>query len=173
MKFLTSCWHQLLLAFALCVSSGAQAATIVLDATNSSNGVVLDLAPGMYNIAYVSGAWTPWSDVIGCDANGEYCSNGWVNSFFIELPHGSGWISDGMRYATPSQAEAAGIAILSFKIFYATAGTLGLSLPDSYYGDNAGSIALSITPVPEPESYAMLLLGLAFVGAIACRSKRV
>jgi len=53
-----------------------------------------------------------------------------------------------------------------------SAGTLKLFYWDSNASDNTGSIAVSVTAVPEPETYAMLLAGLGLVGAIARRRKQ-
>ena len=43
------------------------------------------------------------------------------------------------------------------------------------YSDNLGSfsvdVSLSVSPVPEPETYALMLFGLAVVGAAARRRK--
>jgi hypothetical protein len=52
-----------------------------------------------------------------------------------------------------------------------SAGTLKLFYWDSNASDNTGSIAVSITSVPEPETYAMLLAGLGLMGAVARRRK--
>ncbi|MYN44883.1 PEP-CTERM sorting domain-containing protein [Pseudoduganella sp. FT93W] len=171
MKLLTSCWYQVVLALALFVSNSAQATTIVLDSTNSNNAVVLNLAVGSYNFTYVSGAWNRWSAVDGCDANGEHCTHGWVNTIRVESPQYSGWFGDGMVYATAAQAEASGKANFTFPFDYTTAGPVTLSLYDGYYADNTGSITISITAVPEPETYVMLLAGLAIVGAMVVRGR--
>ena len=53
-----------------------------------------------------------------------------------------------------------------------TTGTLKLFYFDSNYGDNSGSVMASVTAVPEPETYAMLLAGLGVMGAIARRRAR-
>jgi hypothetical protein len=51
----------------------------------------------------------------------------------------------------------------------ATGGTLSLIYWDSYYGDNFGSIAATVTAVPEPGSLALMLAGLGVVGGLARR----
>ena len=51
----------------------------------------------------------------------------------------------------------------------ATGGTLSLIYWDSYYGDNFGSIAATVTAVPEPGSLALVLAGLGIVGGLARR----
>lgn len=50
-------------------------------------------------------------------------------------------------------------------------GTLKLFYFDSNNGDNTGSILATVTAVPEPESYALLLAGLGVVGTLARRRK--
>jgi hypothetical protein len=54
----------------------------------------------------------------------------------------------------------------------ATGGTLSLIYWDSYYGDNFGSIAATVTAVPEPGSLALMLAGLGIVGGLARRRAR-
>ena len=54
----------------------------------------------------------------------------------------------------------------------ASGGTLSLIYWDSYYGDNSGSIAATVTAVPEPTSVALLLAGLGIVGGLARRRAR-
>ena len=49
--------------------------------------------------------------------------------------------------------------------------TLNLFYFDSNTGGNRGSILATVTAVPEPETYAMLLAGLDLVGFIARRRK--
>ncbi|MBA2658816.1 MAG: PEP-CTERM sorting domain-containing protein [Nitrosospira sp.] len=49
--------------------------------------------------------------------------------------------------------------------------TLNLFYFDSNTGGNRGSILASVTAIPEPETYAMLLAGLGLVGFIARRRK--
>jgi PEP-CTERM motif len=51
----------------------------------------------------------------------------------------------------------------------ATGGTLSLIYWDSFYGDNFGTIAATVTAVPEPASLALMLAGLGIVGGLARR----
>jgi hypothetical protein len=54
-----------------------------------------------------------------------------------------------------------------------TSGKLKLFYWDSNNGDNSGSIAATVTAVPEPETYALMLAGLGLVGFMARRRKVV
>jgi hypothetical protein len=54
-----------------------------------------------------------------------------------------------------------------------SAGTLKLFYWDSNSGDNTGSVLASVTAVPEPETYAMFLAGLAALSFMARRRKNV
>ena len=51
----------------------------------------------------------------------------------------------------------------------ATGGTLHLYFWDTFYGDNAGSIAATVTTVPEPASIALMLAGLGIIGGLSRR----
>ncbi len=51
----------------------------------------------------------------------------------------------------------------------ASGGTLKLFYWDSNNYDNTGSIAATVTAVPEPETYALMLAGLGLVGFMARR----
>jgi hypothetical protein len=49
---------------------------------------------------------------------------------------------------------------------------LGFNDPPGYYNDNTGSITVQISAVPEPATWAMMLLGFAGVGFMAYRRKQ-
>lgn len=49
--------------------------------------------------------------------------------------------------------------------------TLNLFYFDSNSGDNSGSILATVTAVPEPETYAMLLAGLGLLGFVVNRKR--
>ena len=54
----------------------------------------------------------------------------------------------------------------------ATGGNLMLYYWDSYSLDNVGSVAATVTTVPEPGSITLMLAGLGLVGALARRQAR-
>lgn len=76
-----------------------------------------------------------------------------------------------------AQNTGEGIAALSAQMAYLT-GIGPVGAPGGQIWDGAGgpltstSALLSVTAVPEPESYAMLLAGLALMGAVAGRRRR-
>ena len=81
------------------------------------------------------------------------------------------WYGDGTPVGDPLTAfsHAAGA---SFSI--ATARDVYFGIGDSYYGDNSGGVSLhlvNVNPVPEPETYAMMLAGLGLLGFIARRKR--
>lgn len=53
------------------------------------------------------------------------------------------------------------------------AGTLNLYYWDSNNGDNTGSIAVNVSPAPEPETYAMMALGLGLVGSVTRKRNKL
>ena len=59
----------------------------------------------------------------------------------------------------------------SFTGIAPTTGTLKLFYFDSNNGDNTGSVMATVTAVPEPETYAMMVAGLGLMGAVARRRK--
>jgi len=64
-----------------------------------------------------------------------------------------------------------------FLIGYSKQVTLGIaghiyaSVNDTYHNNNTGYFEVSVTAVPEPEAYAMLLAGLGLIGFMARRRK--
>ena len=54
----------------------------------------------------------------------------------------------------------------------AVAGDLRLFYWDSYSGDNLGSVAATVTAVPEPASIALVLAGLGIIGGLSRRRAR-
>ena len=67
---------------------------------------------------------------------------------------------------TPSSFSFGGLTAGSFKLSF-----LGMnSTPDSsFYGGSVGAVT---TPVPEPETYALMLAGLGVIGFMASRRRK-
>jgi hypothetical protein len=103
----------------------------------------------------------------------SYGSPGWSAAYAIafDQTHVT-WYGDGTPVGDPLTAfsHAAGA---SFSI--ATARDVYFGIGDSMYNDNAGGVSLHLvntTPVPEPQTYAMMLAGLGLLGFAAHRRKQ-
>lgn len=80
--------------------------------------------------------------------------------------------SSALLNGTPMSLLPTGIFEAGFLTPTMMAGTLTLTVTGSA-GDNASYAGtLNVTPVPEPEMYAMMLGGLALLGAMARRRKQ-
>lgn len=64
---------------------------------------------------------------------------------------------------TEAQATAAFLATPPFLLHLDNAATVAFASADYFLPDNLGGISLQVTPVPEPERWAMLALGLALL----------
>lgn len=150
------------------------------DAPGVNTPVLLSVAAGTYRIEEVDTsfagalytAWNPWNYVSGCDALG-HCPNGagWVSAFSFDTGAGTTATSLGYnsRWATAELAFANRGPGTTITLTAPT--TLRFYIPDSPHYDNSGGISLNITPVPEPETWALMLAGLAATGLIARKKK--
>jgi hypothetical protein len=159
----------------LCTLASTAASAFYLDSTNPNNNATFDLAAGTYQVNYLGGAWDPWGttnpNVSGCDTAGHCTGMGWYNAYSFEAPSGSATFWDGVRWATSEQAASSGVALSPVTFTLANAQTVKFYIGDSKYSDNIGGISLSVTAVPEPETYAMLVLGLGLVSGLV-RSRK-
>jgi len=161
------------LALATCLlTTVASAQSFYLDATNPSNAISLNLSAGSYQIAYDSGAWNPWGNVSGCSSNGQCTDKGWYNAFEFNTTSGETVVWDTIRWQTSDLAQASGQAHSPFTFTLASAQSVQFYIHDNPYSDNLGGIALSVTAVPEPETFAMMLAGLGLIGMI-CRRRSI
>lgn len=74
--------------------------------------------------------------------------------------------------ATAAQAEGLGRHASPFCFTLAAVQQVRFQIDDSDDSDNIGAISISVTAVPEPETWVMLLGGLALIGAWPRGSRR-
>ncbi len=150
------------------------------DAPGMNTPILFSVAAGTYRIEEVDKnfagaqytAWNPWSYVSNCDSQG-HCPNGagWISAFAFDTGAGTAVTSLGYnsRWATPELAFAnrgAGTTVT-----FNAPTTLRFYIPDNPHYDNQGGISVNITPVPEPETWALTLAGLGLLGVAARRKK--
>jgi len=186
-------------ACALGFSATANAAIINLDST-SSVGVDFTFAPGTYKIEFIGtadgGAYNGWNSA--CPA-GVCPASGWRETFNVDVngqPDIEVFSIPGPAFSSALAALAAFQAapfILDTTLTpvgggaYTATGTNSIPQPwivnpaaptlvtfflrDLTRDDNVGGVSLRITAVPEPSTWAMMLLGFGGLGA-ALRSRR-
>ena len=174
-------------AAAMLLAGATNAATVVVDATadswNSGTGTGLDTGIALdagesFSVSVAStdlwsaGELPRWSNADGL--TGTLLATGTDES---GLPAGTVIGTDFGLLGSFAYGELVGrigngayFAVgTSFNGTANAAGTLKLFYWDTYTGDNSGSVAATITVVPEPTTMALLLAGLGIVGGLARR----
>ena|SRR5450830_1025159 len=75
----------------------------------------------------------------------------------------------GISHQSTAAAAESLSAGLTGTFTLASTTTLDFAVRDYFRADNSGGVSLAISPVPEPDAYGMLLLGVGLVGFIARR----
>jgi PEP-CTERM motif len=156
-----------------------------------ANPVSVFLAQGSYLLTFTAppapganftavNVWTRngGPGVTGCDQNGANCAEGWFNriEYFLDSSNANAALTLGSssrpnRYSTAalSFANAGGYSA----IVNVGAGGQNFSafLRDTPITDNHGGISLSLASVPEPATWAMMIMGFGMIGG-AYRSRR-
>jgi hypothetical protein len=178
--------------------TSARAELINID-SQSTDGVVLNLAAGRYDFNFIGtadggqyDAWTAWP--LDC-VLGPSCQRGYINELRIEglapsqapagaiVDQGLTLIGDHFNPIWPTMAEAlqSAMAHHAFTLVLQNAAELrflvgeGPNCPrettTACWTDNRGGLSLKVAAVPEPQTYAMLLLGLPLALAMARRRR--
>ena len=176
-------------------------AEIINISSASSTGVTVALSAGAdYTFSYAGAGtavdtylgWNPWSNVSGCDVNGAHCTQGFSERFNILGTGGDvySFSASAGPYATAALANAAAVSGPIFGRLNGSADTSFGSvvpfhqinainavfyIPNAAYPDSSGGISLILTrvdAVPEPETYALMFVGLGCVGFATRRRKQ-
>jgi len=132
---------------------------INIDATknNQSNSVIKTLPRGTYAVKVIGktaggkyDAWTRWTWVYECDANGENCITGWENSYLIASKEFFINVSTSGIYEQPFQALMRA-QNTSFTLTSESEVYFFIYDDDDQLGDNRGGISLNITRIASPE----------------------
>ena len=186
-----------LIAAAIGVSAAATPAaavtTVDLDGVanaslDGSTGKTVALAQGRYRVTFSQGAFTAFnrfSTSTGCDAAGDNCTTGFensarfiVNGITFRLGDGNanggiGPISPGNGYFETAARSFANAGGYSQDFSVGAGGTNGnFFVFDDNLGDNSGGITLSIAAIPEPATWAMMILGFGVIGGALRRRRR-
>lgn len=186
----TTLSHAVLLALGCAAALTTQAATIINIAATSPFGVTLALGAGSYEFSFIGkadggqfDAWSAWGPKTDCGEGG--CPTGFINELRVEgINTDPMFIGDHFNpiWATAGEAVAAAKANHSpFTLTLAVPATVRFLVGEGTYcatgvandcwADNSGGLSLMAGAVPEPETYALMLAGLAAVG-LAGRRRR-
>lgn len=180
--------------FASVLAAPVAAQTVVnIDGTanaslDGSNAVTASFGAGTYRYTFTQGAFTAFSRFSGengCDAAGGNCVQGFENSARLIINGVTTLFGDGAASGGIGPQTATGgyydSADRSFAAAGKYVGTFTLTSPadvrffiyDDYLGDNRGGISLSVAGVPEPATWALMILGFGAVGGAMRRRSAV
>jgi hypothetical protein len=154
-------------AFGCSLGGMASAATVVtVDATTPYGSWLdtgLDLSPGTTYDFTVIDPSTIWS----AGSNSPYSRESNANGIPPGVGYGQ-WTMAGETFNYGALVGDAGgdlFLIGTGTILSGFSGELTVGYWDSYYPDNSGVQTLSISAVPEPATWAMMLFGVGLIGA--------
>ncbi len=143
--------------------------------------LLLSLGAGTYNfsatgtISCCSGSNPNGPD--GQNVPGGTITNGtnnpYVLSYFGPALGLTGVLFDGVTAQTPFLLGSSGQFTIpvGFSLYLGTVDAPAYGGPSGTYGDNLGAFTVNISAVPEPSTWAMMILGFAGVGFMAYRRK--
>ena len=145
------------------------------------------LAQGSYKLTFVAPptpganftAVNVWNNNngTGCNAQGSNCAKGWFNrvDYFLGSNANAfstmGSSAQAHRYKTAAQSFANSGAYSAIINVGAGGQNFNAFLRDQPITDNFGGVSLSLASVPEPATWAMMIMGFGLIGG-AYRSRR-
>lgn len=153
--------------------------TINLSATNTAAGSsTYTFAAGTYEVSLIDGLYKAWAPArIGVDANGANIpGSNWTDYYKYTIDNTTSFYNplNSARFATADAAFAAysatGPLTLTFTV--PTAVTFAIADDLSSFGDNSGGVSLSVSAVPEPATWATMVLGFFGLGFAMRRKTR-
>lgn len=147
---------------------------------NGANAVSQWFSAGTYNVTFTQDQYTAFSrfsSSTGCDGAGKNCTQGWENSARIvadgttfDLGDGAanggfGPISPGDGYYVDAATAFANAGGWVQQFTLAAAGNVKFFIYDDQLSDNRGGVSLSIAAVPEPATWALMILGFGLIGS--------
>ncbi|ODU20530.1 MAG: hypothetical protein ABS87_10865 [Sphingomonas sp. SCN 67-18] len=179
------------LALALPAAAASAATIINLDgqahsSISGSAANVVNFGPGTYKVTFTQDQFTAfsrWSSNAGCDGAGENCRQGWELSAAYDAGNGVTQFGDANGggnygptvtpdngfYANETLAFDAGSGVYSSTFTLTQATDVRFFIFDDNIGDNRGGISLSVSAVPEPATWAMMIGGFGLVGGVMRR----
>ena len=145
---------------------------------DGSNSVSTLLNAGTYNLSFTTDAFMAFSrfSTSGqCDTSGANCVTGFENSVRYVIngqtflfgdgaaSGGLGPVAGGAYYDTAANSFA-NSAKYSTNFTLAAPTAVNFFLYDDNLSDNRGGVSLNVAAVPEPVTWAMLLLGFGMIG---------
>lgn len=185
---------------ALGAATAANATIVNIDA--KTTGVDLTLAPGEYLIQWVGVAGGGAFDGYNANCPSGQCASGWSDAFaavddpsdpnkaidFFNLSPGFSSASAALSAVQSAPAISHGeidftagnpgpftlLAPIPQPWIVNGGGTVHLFVPDGdqNLANNFGGVSLSITPVPEPATWGLLLLGFGGLGAMLRKRRK-
>ncbi|MEQ9551699.1 MAG: hypothetical protein RIM23_19080 [Coleofasciculus sp. G3-WIS-01] len=115
---------------------------------NNDNPVINYLKPGTYDVQFIGqsqggmyDAWSRWNFVYECDENGENCTTGWLNEYYIKSSEFIISVPTTGVYAT-SELALSKAKSTSFTLKFGS--DISFYISDDLLADNQGGVSLAV-----------------------------